>query len=185
MGVLAFVGPTGSGKSYVAQALGRVLMVDESRMVYVDCQRLGQASDPVSNLHDQLVAGRCNSQMAMAFNQSPFAQPPLLFPAAPPPIPVAAFSPGPFSIVVFDEADKAPAPFRENLCRAIDQGWMQSNGDPLADLMLSGRLLPGMLVSVNYQPPRSFLTFQIMIPRLVPPDMPLMKSIALEESAID
>ena len=56
---------------------------------------------------------------------------------------------------------------------------------PLADLMLSGRLLPGMLVSVNYQPPRSFLNFQIMIPQLVSPDMPLMKPIALAESAID
>jgi ATP-dependent Clp protease ATP-binding subunit ClpA len=319
LGVLAFVGPTGSGKSYVAQALGRVLMVDECRMVYVDCQRLGQASDPFSNLHDQLVAGLCNSQLATAFNQSAFAQPSLLCTAASLPIPTAAFSPGPFSIVVFDEADKAPAPFRENLCGAIDQGWMQSNGDffwlgnaliiltatvskkktdqlvgrtigffgeteaegeaakrhllaleemdsvlgprlvsrvdeiiifermnerdivtlldrklsrirkflgglgigfvidqpaksfllgqgledlahgvrqikravgnflefPLADLMLSGRLLPGMLVSANYQPPRSFLNFQIMIPQLVPPDMPLMKPIALEESAID
>src|SRR5262249_17595042 len=56
---------------------------------------------------------------------------------------------------------------------------------PLADLMLSGRLLPGMLVGVSYQPPGSFLNFQIMIPQIVPPDMPPLNPIALEEATVN
>jgi ATP-dependent Clp protease ATP-binding subunit ClpA len=36
---------------------------------------------------------------------------------------------------------------------------------PLADLMLSGRLLPGATASVKYEPRRMFLHFQILIPQ--------------------
>jgi ATP-dependent Clp protease ATP-binding subunit ClpA len=44
---------------------------------------------------------------------------------------------------------------------------------PLGDLMLSGRLSPGMTVRVRYEPPRNFLNFQILIPRFPPLEFPL------------
>jgi ATP-dependent Clp protease ATP-binding subunit ClpA len=318
LAVLAFVGPTGSGKTFVAQALARVLLADESRIAYVDCERLSQSADPVSQLREQPVAGRWNPQASLPSNQNSFLRP-WLFQGTLPGSWQAGRLQQPFSIVVFDEADKASSSFRENLAGAIDRGWMLSDGEfltlanafviltatvsrkktdqligrsigffsdgeadrlapgqhllalqemdavlgprlvgrveeiiifehlnegnvatllerklaqterflacsgigftidhsartfllnqgledlahgmrqikraisnnlefPLADLMLSGRLLPGMLVAVNYQPPGSFLNFQIMIPQIVPPDMPAMKPIALEETTVN
>jgi len=39
---------------------------------------------------------------------------------------------------------------------------------PLADLMLSGRIVPATAVRVIHEPPRSFLNFQIMVPAVLP-----------------
>ena len=42
---------------------------------------------------------------------------------------------------------------------------------PLADLMLSRRLVPGTTVSVSHEQPRSFLNFEIMIPGIAPVEL--------------
>lgn len=39
---------------------------------------------------------------------------------------------------------------------------------PLCDLMLSRQLAPGTAVLINHEPPRNFLNFRVMIPRLQP-----------------
>src|SRR5262249_9572364 len=104
LAVLAFVGPTGSGKTNVAQTLARVLLADESRIAYVDCQRLSQSADPVSQSREQPVSGRWNQQASLP-SQTSFL-PPWLFQETLPASRQAGRLQQPFSIVVFDEADK-------------------------------------------------------------------------------
>jgi len=295
LAVLMFVGPTGSGKKHVAQSLARVLLGDERRMTYVNCQRLGQATNLLSDLHEQLLAGFLQFQIASL----PW--------------------PPPFSVILFEEIDKAPAAFRDILATAIDQGEIFLQGHffpfrnsfivltssfskkktdqligrtigflrdgetdlemprqhlvvleeidnllgpglvnrideiiiferlneqniitllerqlseierflahfsigflidqdaktfllrhgledlthgmrqikravrnylefPLADLMMSRRLVPGTTVMVKYESPRNFLNFQIMIPRLAPKRWPPMKPLALQAEAVE
>src|SRR5215469_9233205 len=72
LSVLAFVGPTGSGKTYVAQSLARVLLADENRVVYVDCERLSQSADPVSQLREQPAACRWNPRASLPSNHTSF-----------------------------------------------------------------------------------------------------------------
>ncbi|HXG63642.1 MAG TPA: AAA family ATPase [Blastocatellia bacterium] len=290
LAVLLFVGPTGSGKTQAAQALARVLLGDERRMIYVDCQQLCQDADQLTNLRQQLLMGYWRSQ------------------TVPPPERPA------FSVLVFEDVDKAPAAFRDHLVVAIDRGEIFTPGHyfslrntfiiltstlskkkadqiigrtigffrdgeadvdmprqhivaleemdnmlgshlvshideiiiferlseqnivklldrhlaeierflacysigflidqdakafllrggledlthgmrqinrtvrnylefPLADLMLSRRLVPGTTVMVKYEPPRRFLDFQILIPRLAPPEWPAPESRLLE-----
>lgn len=50
---------------------------------------------------------------------------------------------------------------------------------PLADLMLSRRLVPGTTVAVKYDPIRSFLNFEIMIPTLMPAEFPAARAHAM------
>jgi len=295
LAVLLFLGPTGSGKNRVAQALARVLFGNERKMIYVNGQQLSQATDPLSSLHEQLVAGYWQAQ------------------AVPP------FTPSACSVVVFEEVDKAPPAFRDNLAAAIDRGdlftrgcffslrqsfviltihlskkktdqligrtigffrdgeadlemprqhivaleeidhmlgaqlvsrideviiferlneqniitllerqlaeieWLLAGSSvglmldqeaktfllshgledlshgarqikravrnylefPLADLILSKRVLPGTTVMVKYETPRNFLNFQILIPRLVPAHLPLMKPQALTAEPVE
>jgi ATP-dependent Clp protease ATP-binding subunit ClpA len=295
LAVLLFLGPTGSGKTRVAQALARVLFGNERKIIYVSGQQLNQATDPLASLHEQLVAGYWQAQT------------------------VPPFQPADSSIVVFEEIDKAPPAFRDNLAAAIDRGEIFTRGCffslrrsflilttqlskrktdqligrtigffrdgetdvgmprqhivaleeidhilgahlvsrideiiiferlneqniitllerqlagierflagysvglmidpeaktfllrhgledlthgvrqikravrnylefPLADLMLSGRVVPGTTVMVKYEAPRSFLNFQIMIPQLVPAHLPLMKPQALKAEAVE
>lgn len=47
---------------------------------------------------------------------------------------------------------------------------------PLADLILSRRLVPGNTVTVNHQQPRSFLNFEIMIPGIVQAELSTAKA---------
>ena len=100
LATLLFAGPTGSGKMHVAQALARVLLGNECKSIYVNCQILNQQPNPSpqSGLYEQLMAGSALSQMT-------------------PP-----FTPPPFSIVVFEKIDMAPPVFRDYLAAAIDRG---------------------------------------------------------------
>ncbi|MEK7834213.1 MAG: hypothetical protein AAB401_24205, partial [Acidobacteriota bacterium] len=45
---------------------------------------------------------------------------------------------------------------------------------PLADLMLSGQLSPGTTVEIKYEPRRTFLHFQILIPQFTQPSESLL-----------
>lgn len=102
LATLLLAGPTGSGKMHVAQALARVLLGNECKSIYVNCQLLNQQPNPnpypQSSLYEQLMAGSALSQMT-------------------PP-----FTPSPFSIVVFEKIDMAPPVFRDYLAAAIDRG---------------------------------------------------------------
>jgi ATP-dependent Clp protease ATP-binding subunit ClpA len=100
LATLLFAGPTGSGKMHVAQALARVLLGNECKSIYVNCQILGQQPNPhpQSGLYEQLMAGSALSQMTPPFTQSPL------------------------SIVVFEKIELAPPAFRDYLAAAIDRG---------------------------------------------------------------
>src|SRR5262245_28765087 len=100
LATLLFAGPTGSGKMHVAQALARVLLGNECKSIYVNCQILGQQPNPYpqSGLYEQLMAGSALSQMTPPFTNSHL------------------------SIVVFDEIHLPPPAFRDYLAAAIDRG---------------------------------------------------------------
>jgi ATP-dependent Clp protease ATP-binding subunit ClpA len=100
LATLLFAGPTGSGKMHVAQALARVLLGNECKSIYVNCQILGQQPNPhpQSGLYEQLMAGSALSQMTPPFTHSPL------------------------SIVVFEKIELAPPAFRDYLAAAIDRG---------------------------------------------------------------
>jgi ATP-dependent Clp protease ATP-binding subunit ClpC len=100
LATLLFAGPTGSGKMHVAQALARILLGNECKSIYVNCQILSQQPNayPQSSLYDQLMAGTALSHMT-------------------PP-----FTPSPVSIVVFEKIEMAPPVFRDYLAAAIDRG---------------------------------------------------------------
>jgi ATP-dependent Clp protease ATP-binding subunit ClpB len=55
---------------------------------------------------------------------------------------------------------------------------------PLADLMLSGRIAPATAVHLVHEPPRSFLNFQIMVPFVLPANMPVASPLALAEESV-
>ena len=104
LAALLFAGPIGTGKMHLAQALAQVLLGDERKLIYVNCQILGQASDHQANLSEQLMAGSMLSQ-----STPPFTNPP-------------------FSIMVFESIDKAPPVFRDYLAAAIDRGLLHAGG---------------------------------------------------------
>ena len=100
LATLLFAGPTGSGKMHVAQALARILLGNECKSIYVNCQILNQQPNPYpqSSLYEQLMAGSALSQMTPPFTHSPF------------------------TIVVFEKIEMAPPVFRDYLAAAIDRG---------------------------------------------------------------
>lgn len=101
-GVLLFIGPASSGKTHMARTLSRVLTGSEAAMVYVNCQQLDQAADHLVSLEGQL---------SSAYR------------------PVTRFGPAPaFQLVVFEEIDKAPPAFRDDLALAIDCGSISTPG---------------------------------------------------------
>src|SRR5215468_1377389 len=100
LATLLFAGPTGSGKMHVAQALARILLGNECKSIFVNCQILSQQPNPYtqSSLYEQLMAGSALSQMTPPFTHAPF------------------------SIVVFEKIEMAPPVFRDYLAEAIDRG---------------------------------------------------------------
>jgi ATP-dependent Clp protease ATP-binding subunit ClpC len=105
LSVLLFLGPVGSGKTHAAQSLARVLLGDEKRMIYVDCQQLSKDADPLLSLQQQLMMGYWRSQ----------AGPPLLR--------------LPFSVIIFEDIDKAPPALRDTLVMGMDRGEILTPGD--------------------------------------------------------
>src|SRR5262250_1993114 len=79
LATLLFAGPTGAGKMHVAQALAKVLLGNECKLIYVNCQILSQQSSsqmtlyPQSSLYEQLMAGGALSQITPPFNTSPLS----------------------------------------------------------------------------------------------------------------
>jgi len=101
---LIFAGPAGSGKTHVARSLARVIFGDEGSVIYVNCQQVSQAKDPLVNLSEQLLGGYW--QVA--------TRRPLLA--------------APFVILVFEEIDKATPQLREDLAAAIERGTLLTGG---------------------------------------------------------
>ncbi|MCI0486567.1 MAG: AAA family ATPase [Blastocatellia bacterium] len=97
LAVLLFLGPAGSGKTHAARSLTHVLLGSERNMIYVDCQRLDHNTNLLAEATEQLVMGYWRSQTGL--------------PRRPP-----------FSIVVFEDVDKAAPAFRDNLAAAISRG---------------------------------------------------------------
>jgi len=107
LGVLLFFGPASSGKTHMARLLSRLLTGGEQSMTYINCQQLDQ-TDSLDELN-----GRLNSPVWEAM-RSP------------------VISPSWFRVVVFEQIDKAPPTFRDDLALAIDCG----------AITIKGRLLP-------------------------------------------
>jgi ATP-dependent Clp protease ATP-binding subunit ClpA len=102
--VLLFAGPIGAGKVHLAQSLAQVLLGQSRRSVYVNCQQLEQADDPLANLHEQLAA-----ECWFATAHAPYGA-------------------SPFSVVIFEEVDTTPPAFRDYLAAAIDRGELHTRG---------------------------------------------------------
>jgi ATP-dependent Clp protease ATP-binding subunit ClpC len=102
LGALLFIGPASSGKTHMARTLARVLTGSEQAMLYVNCQQLGEAADPIASLEGQLKS----TYLQMAGVSS---------------VPAV-------KIVVFEEIDKAPPAFRDDLALAIDCGSISTPG---------------------------------------------------------
>ncbi|HSE98222.1 MAG TPA: AAA family ATPase [Blastocatellia bacterium] len=104
LAVLLFVGPIGSGKTHAAQALSRVLLGNEKKMIFVDCQQLSNGTDPLLNLQQQLMMGCWRSQTAPPHFRSPF------------------------SVILIEDVDKATPVLRDNLVLGIDRGEILTPG---------------------------------------------------------
>src|SRR5260370_35681499 len=103
LGVLLFFGPASSGKTHMARLLSRLLTGSEQSMTYVNCQQL----DETDSLDG--VDSRLNSHRWEAL-PSPVTSPPW------------------FRVVVFEQIDKAPPTFRDDLALAIDCGAITIRG---------------------------------------------------------
>jgi ATP-dependent Clp protease ATP-binding subunit ClpA len=102
LGVLLFIGPASSGKTHMARTLARLLTGSERAIVYVNCQQLSQAADHLVSLEGQLASAQTDAQGV-------------------------ALAPA-FQLVVFEEIEKAPPAFRDDLALAIDSGSISTPG---------------------------------------------------------
>src|SRR5215813_1619443 len=84
LSVLLFVGATGSGKAHMARVLARLLLGNQRKMIWLNCQQFDQKTDPLPAFETQLVNEFWQSQIA-------------------PP-----YGPHTFRIIVFEDIDKAP-----------------------------------------------------------------------------
>jgi ATP-dependent Clp protease ATP-binding subunit ClpB len=103
LGVLLFIGPASSGKTHMTRTLSRFLTGGEQAIAYVNCQQLDQAADHLVSLEGQLSTAyrKARAQAAPAYA---------------------------FPLVVFEEIDKAPHAFRDDLALAIDSGSISTAG---------------------------------------------------------
>ena len=97
LGALLFIGPASSGKTHMARTLARLLTSGEHTMLYVNCQQLDPATDPLASFEGQVKAAK---------NRAPetIASSPVL------------------NLIVFEEIDKATDAFRDDLALALDCG---------------------------------------------------------------
>ena len=108
LSVLLFIGPAGSGKTHMARTLARVLTGSEQGMLYVNCQQADQNTDPNASIETQL---------AFRFRLSPTS---------------GVAPPSDFQLIVFEEIDKTPPAFLDDLAVAIDCGSIPTPGGTLA-----------------------------------------------------
>lgn len=94
LAALLFVGPAGSGKTSAAQALARVLLGDEARMIYIENRQFGDLAEAERHLHGQLRAGYAS---ALASGQQA-------------------------SVLLFDDVDRAAPEIRNELASGIGRG---------------------------------------------------------------
>lgn len=104
LGVLLFIGPASSGKTHMARTLARVLTGGEQGILYVNCQQLSDAADHLASLEGQLTSTYLQRQ-APGVDSVPA-----------------------FQLLVFEEIDKAPPAFRDDLALAIDCGSISTPG---------------------------------------------------------
>jgi ATP-dependent Clp protease ATP-binding subunit ClpA len=102
LSVLLFAGPLGAGKFELAQALAHVLVGHSRKLIYINCQQLGQAADPLRNLAEQLSTHYWSA--------------------------CATTWQSPFSVIVFEEIDKTPPSFRDYLAGALNRGELYLHG---------------------------------------------------------
>lgn len=100
--VLLFIGPPSSGKNHMARMLSRVIAGSEKAMTCINCQQIDQP-DQARTTETGLASPYLNRQSWIAP------------------------SPG-FNVIVFEEIDKAPASFRDDLALAIDRGALWAPG---------------------------------------------------------
>jgi len=106
LGVLLFFGPASSGKTHMARLLSRLLTSSEQSMTYINCQQLDETDSP-----DGLNA-RLNPQ-GQETQPSPIKPPSWI------------------RVIVFEQIDKAPATFRDDLALGIDCGAVTIKGRTL------------------------------------------------------
>jgi len=97
LGVLLFIGPAGSGKTHMARTLARLLTGSEHTMLYVNCQQLDPATDPLASFEGQVKAAK--NRAAAGVDSLPM-----------------------FNLIVFEEIDKSTDAFRDELALAFDCG---------------------------------------------------------------
>lgn len=106
LGVLLFFGPASSGKTHMARLLSRLLTGSEQSMTYINCQQLDE-TDSLDGLNARL-------------NPHGWEAPPS--PINPP---------SQLRVIVFEQIDKASAPFRDDLALGIDCGAITIRGRTL------------------------------------------------------
>ena len=97
LGVLLFIGPASSGKTHMARLLSRLLTGSEQSTTYINCLQLDH-DDSFDRLKKPAGLQRWE------------AQPPAMPSSAQP------------RVMVFEQIDKAPATFRDELALAVDCG---------------------------------------------------------------
>jgi ATP-dependent Clp protease ATP-binding subunit ClpC len=103
LGVLLFIGPSGSGKSHMTRTLARLLTGNEHTMLDVNCLQLDSQTEPLACLEEQLKA--TNNRIPTGWSSLPV-----------------------FNLIVFEEIDKASEAFRDELALAIDCGSISMPG---------------------------------------------------------
>src|SRR5574341_789987 len=98
LAVMLFAGPTGSGKTHVAQAFARTLLGNERKLISINCQQLNGDEPSPSSLPEQLLMGEWLARSALPYG------------------------PTAFSVIILEEIDKAPQSFRDHVVTAIDRG---------------------------------------------------------------
>src|ERR1041384_4881319 len=106
LGVLLFIGPASSGKTHMARLLSRLLTGNEQSITYINCQQLDQ-SDALDGLKREASTRLWEAQLPALHSMA-------------------------LRVMVFEQIDKAPPLFRDELALAIDCGAITIRGRPFS-----------------------------------------------------